>query len=154
MERRWSLWQEQIKNLCSIYESYKIHIIYSRKPLEGKDELIKVLEKEGLAKYIDTSREVDRNKIMGSIIDNGAPGAFIFDEPNSQTGEFWELIEHLKDGKAFETLQNCRKLWFEQPQVFIFTTIKPNLKVIDRFINSQKFFCWTFDLELGLVELK
>lgn len=154
MERSWALWQEQIKKLCSLYESYKIHLIYSPESLEGKEELIKVLQRKGLAKYIDTSSKLSRNKIMGSIIDNGAPGAFIFDEPNYQAIEFWHLVECLKDGHVFDNRYKFRDMIFDRPQVFIFTTIKPNLKVIDQFINSQKFFCWTIDSELGLVELK
>lgn len=126
-----------------------IHCIVNESGNLGKSTFITYCSVKGIATEIPPCN--DFNGIMQMVFDLPKVGCYFFDLPKATDKKnlkgLFTGIEHVKDGKAYDPRYHMRQVYFDIPNIFIFTNTYPDLELVSR----DRWKIWTINETLQLV---
>lgn len=120
--------------MCSIKDMRCINLIYDKKGHYNKSLFCEYL------KYSNVAEEIPPFKLMDDIFQwvysVASKQAYIFDMPRGmkkdKLGDFYNNIEVIKNGVAYDKRYTAKKIRFEHPNIFVFTNTLPELSLMSK----------------------
>ena len=144
--KEWYPWQRYLMDHIHDWEPRTVNCIYDPVGNKGKSTVSTYLCVTRAACQIPTCN--DYKDVLASVIDRDKLGAYLIDMPRGihkeSLGNFYGAIETIKSGNASDKRYKFREVFFDSPNVWVFTNILPdkNLLSKDRWkiwsINSKK----------------
>lgn len=133
-------WQESIKELCKVWDTRSIHIIYDPNGCTGKSTLCHALKLLCGVKVIQCSVVKDGERLeadfCSKIIKTGwhDPNGVVVDFPRAMPKEnmhgIFSALENIKSGYVNDTRNEAKEWYFDCPNMFVFTNKIPDLNLL------------------------
>lgn len=127
-------WHKKILELVDIEEDRHINVIYDPDGNSCKSLFAEYLEYHGKAWEIPPFRSME--DISQCVMAIKAKKCYLIDMPRgmnkNKLGEFYAGLEALKNGVCWEKRYSFKKRRMDRPQVFVFTNIMPNLRLLTK----------------------
>lgn len=129
-------WQKRIENETGIQKDRVVDIIFDPEGGIGKSTLVAFLCYYKKWRRIPMLSGMGAKDLMQLVMCMPKCGAYCVDMPRALNQakqiEFFEAIEMIKDGYAFDTRYEFNDEWFECPRIFLFMNIIPDLSLLSR----------------------
>lgn len=124
-------WQASIIEKIKTREERIVNVLCSPEGNQGRSTFVGMLDQHGLAMEVDLDSRSTPKDLMRQIMTFKKKETYIFDLPRSypiNEPTFWEAIEKIKKGKAWDDRYRNQKEWFPIPNVWIFSNEFPDIK--------------------------
>lgn len=142
-------WQKRIIEMCKVWDTRTINIIYDTRGNIGKSSLCTYMGVNRLAKLLPFCN--DYKDILRMCYDVGVFQAYLIDMPRAINKErlfqFFGAIETIKSGYCYDDRYKFTDRYFDCPNLYVFTNMLPDMDMLS--LDRWKF--WTVTKELALV---
>lgn len=124
-------WQKDIIDKIKIPEERIVNVLCSAKGNQGRSTFVALLDQYRLAMEVDIDSKSTPKDMMRQIMNYKKASTYVFDLPRSypiNEPTFWEAVEKIKKGKAWDDRYQHKKEWFPIPNVWIFTNDFPEVE--------------------------
>lgn len=146
--------QEWMKKEAMIYKDRIIDILIDKEGKKGKSTLVSLAAYEGWGRKIPMTSGMNTKDIMQLVMQMPKSRAYFIDFPKvtdkKKLQAYFEAIEIIKDGYAFDTRYEFEEEWFEVPRIFVFMNKKPDLSML----SADRWKLWMIDEDGDVVKYK
>lgn len=122
-------WQQSVLDKSKIISRH-VNLIVDTEGCSGKSTLVGYACCRKLAQNIPFCN--DFRDIMRMIMDKPESNLYFIDLPRAlkkdKLNQMFSGIEQIKGGYAFDDRYSFREKWFDAPEIWVFTNVKPKLK--------------------------
>lgn len=135
-------WQAEFEDRLAVFDERTVNMIIDTQGCQGKTAMCRYLNEQ---KKVKVFKAMDSIKdIMQAVMSIGTPyDGYVFDIPRGlskkRMGSFFAGVEALKDGFAMDHRYKYRDMWFDPPQIWIFSNKEPNRK----YLSMDRWRLWT-----------
>jgi len=144
-------WQSKLLELTAGFDMRHIHVVHDTNGNQGKSIFVEYACREGLARKIPPMDSIE--DIMGCVLATKASRCYVIDLPRAmRKGQLFKMyagIECLKDGYAYDKRYHFKEMWFDRPQIIVFTNKLPKRK----WLSADRWKFWKVDEERDLVPM-
>lgn len=140
-------WQHDVWASADLRDSRHVNLVYDPDGNNGKSTIAALMDLHGRA--IDMPPINNAKELLESMCDiliakdERDPKCVFIDLPRAmdkrQLGGLFTAIEQIKKGKVYDTRYRYREWWFHSPQIWVFTNIEPDL----RLLSKDRWVTWT-----------
>lgn len=147
-------WQTYVKEEGPKYQDRILNVIIDTDGNTGKSTLVSLLCYENIARKIPMMSGMTGKDIMQLVMGMPKAKMYLTDFPRAtnkkRLTEYFEALEMIKDGYAFDTRYEFEEEWFEVPSMWVFMNEEPDLSLLSR--DRWRF--WTINEDKELVRYK
>jgi hypothetical protein len=139
-------WQKVVIGLMELKDVRVIDLIYNPEGGKGKTTLASLMDATRQAIYIPFCN--DYKDLMRMVMDQPKYGNYFVDLPRAlkkdKLNPLYAALETIKGGMAYDDRYKFKKMWFNSPNIFVFSNILPDFNMLtqDRwrvwFINERQ----------------
>lgn len=135
-------WQSELDDRLAAFDERTVNMIIDRHGCKGKTALCRYLNAQGKVKIFKAMDSI--KDIMQAVMSIGTPHeGYVFDVPRGlskkRMGSFFAGVEALKDGFAMDHRYKYKDMWFDPPQIWIFSNKEPKRK----YLSMDRWRLWT-----------
>lgn len=123
-------WQKTVIAISKVRNTRDINVIHDPDGGIGKSILCKYMKFNKLAEMIPPTMN-DSRDIMRCVMNKGASSCYLIDIPRGMLPKnfngLWPAIETIKDGQAYDDRYKFREIYFDEPNIFVFTNQMPDV---------------------------
>lgn len=137
-------WQQEILDKMQTREERTINVLCSKTGNKGRSTFVGMVDQHQLAMEVDIDSKSTPKDMMRQIMNCKKAGTYVFDLPRSfniNEPTFWEAIEKIKKGKAWDDRYTFKKEWFPIPNIWIFSNEFPEVK----HLSTDRWRFWVID---------
>lgn len=146
-------WQQHIVSDAELFDTRTINFIYCPKGNVGKSTLATYIGVNKLGRALPS---IDSYKdVMQAVMSGGdcmKCKLYLVDMPRAinqaKMSGLFAAIEEVKSGHAFDTRHSLREVYFDNPNIWVFSNILPNMA----YLSIDRWKLWTINDDHELVE--
>lgn len=127
-------WQKQIIEISQVWDTRTINIIYCPEGNNGKSTLVTYMGVHGLGRRLPFAN--DYKDILRMVCDMPVSKSYLIDMPRAinkdKLFQLYSAIETIKDGYAYDDRYHFKELYFDCPNIFVFTNLLPDRNLLSR----------------------
>lgn len=125
-------WQTKIVEMSKKWDTRTINIIYCPNGNQGKSSLVTYMGVYNLGRRIPFAN--DYKDILRMVCDMPISRSYLIDMPRAinkdKLNQLYSAIETLKDGYAYDDRYHFKEVYFDCPNIFVFTNKLPDMDLL------------------------